>query len=651
MQFKHPEVFYFLFLLLIPLIIHLFELQRFKKVAFTNVAFLKKISLETRKSSKLKKWLILCTRILGLLAILFTFSQPYFSENSIDQKKQYFIYLDNSMSLNTNGNNGNSLMLAAKDIIESAPEIGEFSLVTNEEIHNNLNKNELSNLLKKISFSTKKNNLTQKILQIEGQIKNKNKTLSNIILISDFQFFNKKIKSMFTNVNIDFSLVKIKNKSKNNISIDSIFISNNEIGKFQISAVVKNQGDQKKNVPIALYNGEILVSKRSFSIDENSTGNIEFTIPETAFFSGKLKITYSDIFTFDNVFNFTINSQQKTPVLCIGKPPGFLSKIFTDDDFNFTNSSLLNVNYNSIQNQQLIVLNELKNIPTVLQNTLQKFIENGGHLLIIPDKEVNIASYNSFFNRIGKGYISRIRKDSLKITGINYAHPIYRGVFSKKVANFQYPTVTMSYQTSLQGDQIITYENKTAFLQEIQNPYSKIYWFSTPLDPSTTNFSNSPLIVPTLYNIGQQSLRVTKPYYTLQQENSIEINQKLGQDEILTISSDEDTFIPMQESFANKVRLITTDRPKHPGFYNIVLKDKPIQTIAYNIASSESGLYFYELEELKKSNANIKTFDSIKQLFNEINEKNEVQWLWKLFLAIAIVSLLLEILILKFFKT
>ena len=54
MQFKHPEVLYFLALLIIPILVHLFQLQKFVKVPFTNVAFLQKLALQTRKSSKLK---------------------------------------------------------------------------------------------------------------------------------------------------------------------------------------------------------------------------------------------------------------------------------------------------------------------------------------------------------------------------------------------------------------------------------------------------------------------------------------------------------------------------------------------------------------------------------------------------------------------
>lgn len=92
MQFKHPEILYFLALLIIPILVHLFQLQRFVKVPFTNVAFLQKLAIQTRKSSRIKKWLILTTRLLSLSALIFAFTQPYFSNKSIN-KKQHIFYI------------------------------------------------------------------------------------------------------------------------------------------------------------------------------------------------------------------------------------------------------------------------------------------------------------------------------------------------------------------------------------------------------------------------------------------------------------------------------------------------------------------------------------------------------------------------------
>ena len=106
MQFKNLEILYFLALLIIPILVHLFQLQKFVKVPFTNVAFLQKIQQETRKSSHIKKWLILATRLLLLSAIIFAFSQPFISNKDYNKKEHTFIYLDNSLSINTKGKKG-----------------------------------------------------------------------------------------------------------------------------------------------------------------------------------------------------------------------------------------------------------------------------------------------------------------------------------------------------------------------------------------------------------------------------------------------------------------------------------------------------------------------------------------------------------------
>ena len=126
----------------------------------------------------------------------------------------------------------------------------------------------------------------------------------------------------------------------------------------------------KENISIALYNDDQLVNKRSFSIEQDSDKTLEFSIPKTTTFKGKIQITFNDIFLFDNEFFFNINSRTKTNILSIGNPSDVLTRIFSEESFNFSSSLLQNVNYNSIQEQQLIVLNELKNIPNVLQTTL-----------------------------------------------------------------------------------------------------------------------------------------------------------------------------------------------------------------------------------------------------------------------------------------
>ncbi|MGY0408638.1 MAG: BatA domain-containing protein, partial [Polaribacter sp.] len=177
MQFKNPAILYLLALLIIPILVHLFQLQKFVKVPFTNVAFLQKIQQQTRKSSQIKKWLILATRLLLLTAILFAFSQPYFSNKNIRKKQHTFIYLDNSLSTNSKGEKGKLLQIAAQEIIENAGEKDSYSLQTNNNFYPNISKSALKNILLNIQNTPNQLSLATVFLKINQQNKNETNTL------------------------------------------------------------------------------------------------------------------------------------------------------------------------------------------------------------------------------------------------------------------------------------------------------------------------------------------------------------------------------------------------------------------------------------------------------------------------------------------
>ncbi|VAV85415.1 FIG00651956: hypothetical protein, partial [hydrothermal vent metagenome] len=148
MQFKYPELLYALLLLLIPIIIHLFQLRRFEKVPFTNVQFLKSITIQTRKSSQLKKWLTLLTRLLLIAAVVLAFAQPYFSKsNSINLKSETVIYLDNSFSMQAQGDKGELLKRSIQDIISAIDDTNKITIFTNDDIFKDITRKTINNEL------------------------------------------------------------------------------------------------------------------------------------------------------------------------------------------------------------------------------------------------------------------------------------------------------------------------------------------------------------------------------------------------------------------------------------------------------------------------------------------------------------------------
>ena len=648
MQFKNPEILYFLALLIIPILVHLFQLQKFVKTPFTNVAFLQKLVRETRKSSRLKKWLILCVRMLLFTAILFSFSQPYFSNKHVNKNQHTFIYLDNSLSTNSIGDKGNLLQISAQEIIENASKKDTYSLQTNDRLYKDITYSTLKKELLKVKNVSTKLDFMSIFLKIKSIQKNKTNTLYKNILISDFQTNYKK---KFTNVTPSFSAIKLQSGQKNNVSIDSVFIDSTNKNNFIVNVVVKNQGEAKKNIPIAIFNSDILISKQSYSIKKNDTKIISFTIQNQSNFSGKIETTFNDTFTFDNTFYFNLNSTNKINILSIGNEADFLRKIYAKDEFNFTQSSLQNINYNSIQKQQLIILYELEKISDILSKSIIDYCNKGGNLVIIPNIKSEIKSYNIFLAKIASSKINSKVSDTLKITNINFNHPLFKNVFSKKVRNFQYPTTQSHYPiSSKKSSKIVSFENNSSFISQIKDANSRIYLFSSALNKNNSNFLNSPLIVPVFYNFGKLSFQHSKLYYYLGDKNYLDIEISLEKDEVLNISNSKSSFIPEQQTFQNKVNITTKEQPNNAGFYYIQRKKDTLQILAYNTPKEESILNFMNLNSLKEKNRNIHISTSIANVFKDLNEKNEVRWLWKWFLALAIVSLLLEILILKFYK-
>lgn len=650
MQFKHPEILFALLLLIIPIIIHLFQLQRFTKVPFTNVHFLKRIELQTRKSSQLKKWLILLTRLLAFTAIIFAFSQPYFSDFEENQEHNTIIYLDNSLSMQIKGKRGELLKVAIQEIINNIQQNTTYSFITNDHVFKNIDSKQLKNELIKTEYSSIKLNLNTVLLKIEQINLNKINASNNIILISDFQVINKINIQDVTNVNSPIYCVNLTSNKNFNISIDSVFIKIKNNKEIVLKVLINNINTTSESTRISLYNEELLIGKASSALSKNKLIEVEFSIPNQELSNGIIKISDENL-TFDNVYFFTISKPKKINILSIGSDSKYLTKIYTKDEFNLKNKTLTTLDYNSIQNQDLIIINEVDSIPTELTEVLNQFSVSGGDLVIIPSSKIDLKSYNQLFSKFNLGAISSSTNKELKITNINYSHPLLNDVFEKQVKNFQYPTVKQQYQIKTTNTTpVLSFENQTNFVTEVKSNNTSTYLFSAPINNTISNFKNSPLIVPLFYNFGKYSYNLPQLSYTIGLENTIEINTHIKKDEILSLENEKMDFIPLQEVQYNKVKLKTLEEPSKSGFYKIKKEQETLRTIAFNYNREENNLNYTDLNEVFKNQKNIYISKSINNTFSQLSKQQEINSIFKWFLALAILFLLLEMCILKFFK-
>jgi hypothetical protein len=651
MQFKHPEILYGLLLLIIPIIIHLFHFQKFTKVAFTNVKFLKRIELQSRKSSKLKKWLILCTRLFAFASIIFAFAQPYIAQITKNQKQNTIIYIDNSMSMSAKVGSYELLKNVSQKIIENLKEGDNISLLTNDNFFKNLDLKSVKSKILNLDYTSKDLDFETISLTLKQELLKNRNNLHKIILVSDFQE-NKNIEKIdFSNTSSKITLVKISPTTVSNTAVDSMCISDKSNDQISINVFVKNTIKTTDNVSISLLNDLELVGKGTASFNESLQSEVVFKIPFQQSFNGKIIIDDAQL-PFDNTLFFSISKPPKIKVLSIGKSNSFLPKIFTPQEFDLQYQTANQIDYNQLKEQHLVILNELDIISNGLINSLKEFENNGGSLVIIPAIDSDISTYNLFLKTLNGGFMGKLIPTELNITTIHFEHPIFKDVFEKKIQNFEYPNIHQYFELKLNNvTPILSLENELPFFSKIGNSNSTIYVFNSPLDLKFSNFYNSPIVVPLLYNIGINSYKFPKLYYTIGNDNIIAVDVSLKKDQILKLQNEIEEIIPLQQVYKNTVELSTSDIPATSGFYNIMSNNELLKTIAFNYDSNESLLKYSNLTELFKESKNITISNSLEETFTELNKQQEMNSLFRWFLTVAILFLLLEIIILKFFKT
>ena len=641
MHFKHPELLYFLFLLVIPILIHLFQLRKFKTEFFTNVRFLKELSIQTRKSSKLKKYLLLATRLLLLTFLIFAFAQPFFkSRDSKNATNELYIIVDNSFSMQAKGKNGELLKRAVEDLLEKAPENLNFSLLTCSDNFWNTNIKSIQKELQQLQYSPNEFKIDELLNKIKSH---KSAFEKDIVIITDaIGLQPAQLKNFKDDENLTFIITQAE--KTDNVSIDSVFIKQNLANFYEISVQLKSFGKTFKNIPIALYNKEKLVAKTIFDFDSASK-TLNFTIPKEDFL-GRFSITDASL-EYDNNYYFSISKPKKCNVLSIGaaEKSSFLTKIYLSDEFNYQNFALPSLDYNLIEKQDAIILNELVDIPVALQTTLKSYFQKGGNVILIPNQETSIENLNVFLANFGGLKVNTKGVSEKLITKINFDHPLFSNVFEKRINNFQYPKVKSFFEISNSVPQILGFSDQTSFLTGISSEISSFYMFAATINKANSNFQNSPLVVPVFYNMTQSNLKTGVNSSTLGNNNPIFIETTLEKDAILKVKNNTENFIPLQQISNGKVKLTCTDNPTTDGNFEVFNGNQSISNLSFNYNRTES-----DLENKSSATDDFKSEANVETFFEKLQVKRTDNQTWKWFVILALVFLVLEIFIQKVVK-
>jgi hypothetical protein len=652
MTLLRPEFLWALLTLSIPIVIHLFNFRKKRVVYFSNTRFIKQIKEETTALKRIKQYLILAARILFLSFLVLAFAQPFIpADKQLNAGSPVVLYIDNSYSMTLQ--NGNATLLEqavnyAQDLIDAFPAETRFVLLTNSN----------QAFLKK---SKTKKEVSDYLTQIKPELENKSferivnkdwRQTDAFFVLSDFQ------QQQFENIKVDsfpFVLVPFQKENTSNLFFDSVYLQNPFLVKGEknkLVCVLHNSGvDKRSQVLVRFFIEEIQVGSVTTDIQPNKNNEIVFDLPMNLSGWQRGRVSVNDAGNaFDNDFYLAFDFSTKVNVVEIksSKALNYIDKVFANNQlFQFKSFKEGNMNYESAENADLLILNELNALSPSLQNVIDKNLKEGGSIFVIPSESADWNSFQSIMPQVK----SVTTTSNIAINKIDFDHPFFKNVFETRQDNIELPTSKPIINWNDNGETLIKLVNDQPFLSTI-NRTGKVFIVSSPLRLPFTNFATNALFVPVMYKMAVTGLKNTKSIYM--QSNLVFVkskdNLKLESKPLKLKGNTE--VIPEQRLINNQVMLNVEGVNLAPSHYWVMQEKDTIDLVAKNLESKESYLQYIKKDELLKRfgvNATIlDTNDSSKPAIKNIVDENyKGKPLWKLALIISILFLLAEIALIR----
>lgn len=678
MQFLYPSFLWALAALAIPIIIHLFYFRRFKKVAFSNVKFLREVKEETSMRSRLRNLLVLLARCLALAALVFVFTQPFIpsAKEVLTGRKAVSLFVDNSFSMGAESDSAPLLQIAkdrSRDIVNAYGVEDRFQILDNDFNGRNqrlVGQEEALEMIEAVRLSPVSRR--QSIVNGRQLSALRTENIDNRItyLVSDFQRNVSDLTEDKLDTAVQVNLVPLAAVRERNVGIDSVWFEAPvpQLNQNNLLLVrVRNYGEEElDNVRLTLkYNGQnkpegtLTIPADAYVID-----SVYLNITSPGVGSATLQITDFPV-QFDDQYHITFRTADKVKVLNIdddGSPNRNLGAALGGlSVFGATYVGARNIDYGGLPDYDLVVITDQVSIGSGLAEQLRQYVENGGNLLVFPPKSADLASYNTFLNRVSADNLVAYDETAREVSRLNRREFIFKDVFRNRNAALRLPTTQGNFPIGRIGSRrqeaLLTYRDGSTALAKYTLGEGNVYLSSAPLNADISNLSlNAEVFIPMLYKMGISSGRRRQAAYTIGNDEVIETNKRgATADIVYKLRGPGGEFIPSQRTVGNRVLLGLGGQVPEAGVYDLVLGDETVDAFAFNYNRAESDLDYLTGEELVKiaeiPNVGLLDADNQASLIGDIRERNEGTPLWRYFLWAALAFILVEVLLLRFWKT
>ncbi|UTW62136.1 BatA and WFA domain-containing protein [bacterium SCSIO 12741] len=677
MNFVYPGFLFALLAIAIPILIHLFNFRKFKRVYFSHIRFLREVQEETKSRSRLKHLLILASRILAVAFLVLAFAQPYVplsDQEDSGGKRAISIYVDNSFSMNNQGEQGDLLETArqyAYEVLKSYSASDRFQIITNDYAPGSgrlLNRESAEAMIAEITPSGASRPIGEIIGRQINALEESNADNKEVFLITDFQKSQMGDSWNLPDSSYPVHLIPLAAQEQSNISLDTCWFESpvRQAGVTEkLFFTLTNYSDQELNdytVRLSLNGQPKGVVKVSVSGGATVNGEFNFTVNQSGLFKGLIEVDDYPV-AFDNRLYFSYEVEANNQVLVINEQdssPAFHSLFGRDSNFILSQTSVKSLNTARFASSDLIVLNGVREVSSGLRSDLRNYVDQGGHLVLFPGKEINRNSYQQLLQELNAGSLGELDTHTVRVNSVAMDDPLFADVFLDQAGRPDLPVVLQHYPLLSSGDasrtRLMGLANGQDFLVRTNLGSGQVYLWAAAPDESFGNLGRHAMFVLSLYRFAIYTPQVGQLFFTLGNQPFYLTEKTFQNDAPPVIRSEDSEFIPEIRSHGNETEVWFYDQIKTDGHFELINNGKTEAVLSANYPRTESDPRQESKDELEARFTDLpsnqvfihdSSFDKLGVALQEIRFGKKY---WKTMLLLALAMILFEVFLIKFWK-
>lgn len=657
----------------IPVVVHLFNFRRYKKVYFSNVERLEQLQSETRKQSTLRQILIMVARILAIVFLVLAFARPVIKKGDntfASGNNLVSVYIDNSFSMD--GTDGSVSLLEkakgkAREIVAAYGPTDRFQLMTSDAVGRQfhwLNKDDMLTEIDDVESSGSTLTIAAAVQKLSDFLSHGGSENRQAYIISDFQASTVDLSDLKKDSTIGLTLVPLESVGRSNVYIDSVALGSpvtNKGSSVTVEVWVCNESDEDlEKQPVTLFVNERQRALATVDLPAQSRSKVDmhFVVDITGILNCRVETVDYPV-TFDDKHYFTLNVRDRIRGLIVEGADRniFLEKLFDGDStVVMASMAVQQMDFSRIDGTDVIVLDELKSMPSGMTQSLKGFVDDGGTAVVILGSDVDVDSYNEALGLFAAPRIGSRRQGRFPVAAVNFDNALYSNVFAGGNKDVEMPTVTDYYRlessASTIREPIMTLSNGDEYISVTQSGAGRLYLIAAPLRDEHSDFVRQALFVPTVYNMALYSVPPTALYVSFGNEEPLVLSGDYGGTEgkvrMRMDGVPEFEEIPDIRRLGSRFVFFPRSPLNGAGNYILECEGTAKEGVSFNYSRIESHMQFLGADELKKmvKDNNVARCsvvqNSDKPLDVYLKEQTEGYKLWRWCLLLCLLMIALE---------